>query len=285
MVKNPVFKTPDELLIALLSYDNWTEFIDGLYESKFESEVEDYYNGLFGILEEKGFVTVLYGDGRVCEALVTTAGHIRAREILSNEGGKNTLSFKPLVGKYRDDLVKILETYAENSEIPASALLTDSIKILRTNGYLSNFTPYINGVWGVSYAYADLAYPQLEKEYYEKTNSVATGITIAGGINQINYATGSATIYATQNNGIDTNKLAELINALIGQSKDLRQEDKQALNENVEIIQTELKSPKPKKRLIDFATKSLQAIGGSVEFLAAVATLVQFIQTVTSTLG
>lgn len=281
MIKNPAFQTPDELLIALLSYDNWVEFINGLYETKYESELEDYYNGLFGMLEEEGLITVVYGDGRVCEAEVTTAGHIRARKILSNEGAEHTVSFKPLLGKFRDDLVKILETYEENSDIPASALLSDSINVLRTKGYLKKFTPYIHGDWSVSYTYDDLAYLQLEKEYYAKTGSAATGITIAGGNNQINYASGSATINATQSIGVDTSKLVELINALREHSKDLSAEDKKSCVDSLEVIQSELSSNQPRRGFINTATNVLKAINGTAQFAAAVATLIQFIQTVT----
>ena len=53
----------------------------------------------------------------------------------------------------------------------------------------------------------------------------------------------------------------------------------EAINESVDVIEDEVKSAKPRKGFIKTALTGLKAIKGTAEFSAAVAALIQFVQT------
>lgn len=104
-------------------------------------------------------------------------------------------------------------------------------------------------------------------------------ITVTNG--QLNLASDNAVIHATFNNGIDPVMLKSLVDKVLAESKKGFTEDEIAtVTESVEFIQQELTQEKPKKSVLRRIIATLQGIKGSVEFLAAVSALIQFVQPV-----
>jgi len=103
---------------------------------------------------------------------------------------------------------------------------------------------------------------------------------------QFNVANDSATINATINNGFDTAKLLELINAVKAQSVGILPKDEmESVQESLDVIETELKQMTPRKSFVKTAISTLKGIKVSneikeaAEFSAAMAALIQFIST------
>ena len=94
---------------------------------------------------------------------------------------------------------------------------------------------------------------------------------------QFNVANDNATINATLNNGVDFEKLEALLKGVLDNCNGLSEEDTEAVQENLEVIKSELNEPKPKKSLLKTAMIGLKLIKGTTEFSAAVITLVQFV--------
>ena len=104
-------------------------------------------------------------------------------------------------------------------------------------------------------------------------------ITVNNG--QVNLATDNSVINATQNNGINYMELKALIDALRNElNESMNSEDVEAVKESIEVIESELAQQNPKKSLIKTALTTIQVVKGTVEFSAAVAALVQFIQNI-----
>lgn len=101
-------------------------------------------------------------------------------------------------------------------------------------------------------------------------------ITVSHG--QVNIANDNATI--TANNIIDADlmQLADLIDKVKMASTNITGEDAVTLAEGLQFIEEETKSDKPKKSLLKTTLNSLKAIKGTVEFGAALTTLIQFMQ-------
>ena len=96
---------------------------------------------------------------------------------------------------------------------------------------------------------------------------------------QVNIANDNSTINATNTvNTIDVKKLNELIEDIKENAKGISSEDEETLVSSLEVIKEESKSANPRKGFIKTAIKGLQTIKGTVEFTAATATLIQFIQ-------
>ena len=96
---------------------------------------------------------------------------------------------------------------------------------------------------------------------------------------QVNIASDSATINATNNIGIDADKLTELVQAVKNAASDLDEEAQETLSSNLEVIEEESKASKPRKGFLKTAVAGLSAIKGTAEFCAAVVALIQFVQT------
>jgi hypothetical protein len=106
--------------------------------------------------------------------------------------------------------------------------------------------------------------------------SIKYSITNTGG--QVIVATDSATVTATMNNGIDASALRSLIKTIMDATVGMNKNEIEAVQENIEVIENELKGTKPRKNFLNTALTGLKAIKGSAEFGAAVTTLVQFVQ-------
>lgn len=103
-------------------------------------------------------------------------------------------------------------------------------------------------------------------------------ITVNNG--QVNLATDNSVIHATQNNGINQAELKELILAVTNNlSSNISQEDRMAITESIEVIESEVFQPNPRKSFLRTALTTIQAVKGTVEFSAAVTALVQFVGT------
>lgn len=74
----------------------------------------------------------------------------------------------------------------------------------------------------------------------------------------------------------DMDKLSALIAALMKEAEALNNEDRETVQECVEVIQT-VQDEKPKKGMIKTALTTLKGITGTVEFAAAVAGIAQFV--------
>lgn len=102
-------------------------------------------------------------------------------------------------------------------------------------------------------------------------------ITVNNG--QVNLASDNAMIQATQNNGVDPNAMQLLVNDILTKiDNGVSAEQKQEVEESLELITEQVESSNPKRRMISMALTGLKAIKGSTEFAAAVATLAQFLQ-------
>lgn len=100
-------------------------------------------------------------------------------------------------------------------------------------------------------------------------------ITVHNG--QVNVANDNATITAVNNSGIDGATLADLIQKVRATAQDLPSDEAEIVSDSLETIETEALSEHPKKGLLRTAIAGIKAIKGPVEFVAAVATLVQFL--------
>ena len=60
-------------------------------------------------------------------------------------------------------------------------------------------------------------------------------------------------------------------------SSNLKNDDKQSVEECIEVIET-ISEEKPKKSIIKMALKTLKGIAGTTEFLAATTAIIQFVQ-------
>lgn len=95
---------------------------------------------------------------------------------------------------------------------------------------------------------------------------------------QVNIANDNATITATNNIGADLTQLSDLINKVKESAKGLTGADAETLSESLDVLEKELNAEKPNKAVLKLSTKMLRIIKGSTEFMAATATLIQFVQ-------
>lgn len=107
--------------------------------------------------------------------------------------------------------------------------------------------------------------------------NVKYNISVKNGM--VNVASGDATIKAqnTINNGIDQEKLNSLIEKVQQTGSNMDQEEIKKINESLEVIKEEMTKTSPHKSGVKLALGVLKGIKGSTEFMAAVATLAQFI--------
>jgi hypothetical protein len=109
--------------------------------------------------------------------------------------------------------------------------------------------------------------------------TVKYSITVNNG--QVNLATDNSVINATQNNGINQAELKDLILAIKNNlTQDVTPEDSIAISDSIEVIESELSQPNPRKSFLRTALSTIQAVKGTVEFGAAVTALVQFVSTI-----
>lgn len=99
---------------------------------------------------------------------------------------------------------------------------------------------------------------------------------VANGENiQVNIAEQNANQDVVQSNGIDIEKLQELLSRVKETSDDSVDKD---IDEAIGTINEELEKGNPNKTVLKNATEALKCIKGTAEFMAAVTTLIQFIE-------
>ena len=105
-------------------------------------------------------------------------------------------------------------------------------------------------------------------------------INVIGGNPQLNIASGNSEIVATQNIGIDIKQLENIIDEIrtATNTEGFGNEELEQITDSLNAIKAELTSLQPKKGILKTAVKGLQAINGSAQFLAAIATMVQFVE-------
>lgn len=108
-------------------------------------------------------------------------------------------------------------------------------------------------------------------------DKVTYSISVSNG--QVNIANDSAVINANSTvSAIDDVLLLQLIKAVKAESELLTNEEKDVLENSLEVIREEFKGENPRKSFINTAVAGIKAIKGTAEFSAAVAALVQFLQ-------
>lgn len=104
---------------------------------------------------------------------------------------------------------------------------------------------------------------------------IVYNVTVENG--QAIIATDGSTVNATNQVGTDGTELAKLIAAVQAATGSLTPEDKDAVQESLEVIEAEAAAEKPKKSMLKTALSTLSTIKGIAEFGAAVAALAQFV--------
>lgn len=104
---------------------------------------------------------------------------------------------------------------------------------------------------------------------------ITYNVTVENG--QAIIATDGSMVNATNQVGADSSELAKLIAAVQAATDSLSPEDKEAVQESLEVIEAETSAEKPKKSMLKTALATLTAIKGVAEFGAAVAALIQFV--------
>lgn len=92
---------------------------------------------------------------------------------------------------------------------------------------------------------------------------------------QVNVASDSSSIVTNQT-ACDIDQLQKLLNNLLLAAERLNPDERQTVDECVEVIET-IKEDKPKKGIVKMAVNTLKGIAGTAEFVAAVAAIVQFV--------
>ncbi len=112
---------------------------------------------------------------------------------------------------------------------------------------------------------------------------VGIGVDLDGNVtyningNQVNIANDNATINATQNNGLDADKLKELISEMRNSLSDnLPDDDKQTAIESIDAIEAELQSDAPNEKTVKTHFKLLKKIDSSVKFASACCSIATF---------
>ena len=106
---------------------------------------------------------------------------------------------------------------------------------------------------------------------------ITYSITVSNG--QVNIANDNASITAANTVSFDTEQLERLICGVRESSVGISDEDAEILSGSIETIEEQAKADKPKKNIIKTAITALKALKGTTEFAAAIAALIQFLQT------
>lgn len=102
-------------------------------------------------------------------------------------------------------------------------------------------------------------------------------ITVNNG--QVNLASDSAILIATQNNSANAKELNELIEKIRKEiPPGLSTDDLQTIEGSLEIIKNELEQLVPRHKFLQTALSALTTIKGTAEFAATVIALTQFVQ-------
>jgi len=185
-----------------------------------------------------------------------------------------------LIDNKDSDFAGLLAQKFQGLNFQQDTRLRATIKYLIDSGYLNipkngwaDNVPYF-----ASLTYEGEHYLEIEAENIQAKSVMTHTVNVSCG--QVNIASGHATINANQYQTVDTQALAQLIASVKENIGSLPPIDIEAVNDSLEVIETELIQQSPKKGLLRASLTALQAIKGTTEFAAAVATLVQFVQAI-----
>ena len=203
----------------------------------------------------------------------------------------------PTIPDIESEFMEVAKSYGDSIFSTGETEAEENANIHAILSYLSNNIRYIRGIiMGYSHSnkYSDklkgfnerftLILIQNIEGYLRKLgikmgldDSTRYNITVHNG--QVNLANDNSTINAVMNNGVDQFRLNELLNNLVAKSQiELPVEEQEIVSDSVEVIRQELQNEKPKKSLLRGVMSTLNGIKNSAEFLAALATLAQFLQ-------
>lgn len=277
MRKRP-FTNADDLLKELVIHnDHLGEYVDGLYSPRDEVD-GTYLNALFGQLRDQDMISCFYADNIAYFVTINPKGFAHAQQLDKLIWRKAKSMFDPLHGQLREDLLKIQELYPTDSVIPNNSELSESIRLLKTKGYLPMFERFVDGSWGVTYSYDDLNYLALEEDYIASRDKQVVSLKVEGENNLVNFANGNSAIHSSQSIGVDARQLSDLISELRKYTQDFSSDEKQKFEDWTETIKSELANPKPKKSVLETGMSIIKALSNSVKFAAAFAALAQFVQ-------
>ncbi|WP_228378620.1 hypothetical protein [Treponema endosymbiont of Eucomonympha sp.] len=101
---------------------------------------------------------------------------------------------------------------------------------------------------------------------------------ISGDKNQVNLAANNAVLHTVQNNSPDIQELERILSNLTQRiPPNISDTEKEKITDSIDVIRTEAQKAQPKKNVLKTALSVLQAIKGSAEFVANVATFCDFI--------
>ena len=229
-------------------------------------------------LERNGYISSVTLAGReYVQCTLTTLGRIYFENKPRMQIREAMEMFIPLPRELKEKLKQITNEYKDNDYIQDNPTAASIIDELKDAGYLKKFKKYLRNSYSVKFSYEDLNYDFLEEQYNRQFTS-GNNITVHGGVNQLNAASGNATLIVTNNAGADLAQLADLIGRVKAAATDITGEDAETLSESLEVIEEETRSDKPKKSLLKMALTGIQTLKGSAEFAAAVTALIHFVQ-------
>lgn len=220
---------------------------------------------------------------------VTLAGHEYVRCMLTAPGrsyfeNKPRMQIKEAMEMFillpqelKEKLKQITSKYKDNDYIQGNPTDASIIDELKDAGYLKKCKKYLGNGYSVKFSYEDLNYDFLE-EQYNRMHMSGNSITILGGTNQFNTASEHATIYATQNSGIDSDTLNKLIEEVLKSAPKDNDEQLAMIAESLEEIRNQAISTTPKKGVINTLFTGLKGITNCTGFAANVTILYQFLQ-------
>ena len=277
-MKEKSFSNADDLLKQLVkNNDHLGKYVAELYSPRDEVD-GTHLNQLFGLLRDQGLISCFYANNIAYHVKINPQGFDYAQQIDKIKWKDAKSMFDLLHGQIREDLLKLQELYPAGSVIPRVSEFSESIRLLKTRGYLPMFEQFIDGSWGVEYSYNDINYKALEEDYFATRNAHSVNVNVEGENNFVNFATNNSTVNASQNIGINAKQLSDLIAELKKFTENLTNEQKQLFDDWTETIQTELAKKQPKRNIIDAGMDIIKALSNSVQFAAAFASLAQFIQ-------
>ena len=186
----------------------------------------------------------------------------------------NDISYSRFFCRNDDEFIQLLETLKSNN----------IIDIIKKKGTIADIRPYIYSP--VLLGNAMLAFEEgidniedFKKAFMNtKSDRNQYNISFQEGKNQLNLATDSAKITASQNNSFDINELNTLIeNAVKSLPKNISDEKRNEAIENLEFIKTEIQTSNPRTAIIKNTLSALKATAATAGFLASLAKIFEFL--------
>lgn len=160
--------------------------------------------------------------------------------------------------KDAEKLLKFIVTKAEQGNIEEVSFNVDEVtgipnfcmnikrlcQELENNGMVCSHRVYINNRAVISLTSEGLEYFAENEEMNKMMENTNFSFTVSGG--QVNVASGNATINATQNNGVNSKELDDIIKGIMENLSDLKKEDADEIADIVEMAKDELTKPELK---------------------------------------